>query len=42
MPELVELRRDGDICVLTLSREHKLNAVSHQGERELCAELASP
>jgi enoyl-CoA hydratase/carnithine racemase len=32
---LVELARDGDVCVLTLSREEKLNALSSDVEREL-------
>jgi enoyl-CoA hydratase/carnithine racemase len=42
MPDLVELRRHGETCVLTLRREQKLNAISHEVERELCAALVSP
>jgi enoyl-CoA hydratase/carnithine racemase len=40
--ELVELRREGQTCVVTLRREHKLNAISAQLERELCAALHAP
>lgn len=39
MPELVELRREGRTCLLTLRRERKLNAISRELERELCAAL---
>jgi enoyl-CoA hydratase/carnithine racemase len=39
MPDLVELRREGQTCVLTLRREAKLNAISRQLERDLCAAL---
>src|ERR1700716_3854867 len=40
--ELVELRVDGQTCVVTLRRERKLNAISNQLERELCAALEAP
>jgi enoyl-CoA hydratase/carnithine racemase len=36
---LVETRRDGALCVLTLRREEKLNALSGELERELGAAL---
>lgn len=39
--ELVRIRREGPICVLTLSRPEKLNALSTALERELDAALAS-
>lgn len=39
MSELVGLRRDGPVCILTLQREHKLNAISTAMERELCQAL---
>jgi enoyl-CoA hydratase/carnithine racemase len=39
MPELIELWREGPVCVLHLARERKLNAISRQMERELCAAL---
>lgn len=42
MSELIELRREGQVCVLRLAREAKLNAISTQMERELCAALAAP
>lgn len=42
MAELVELRREGETCVVTLTRERKRNAISNQVERELCAALQSP
>jgi len=32
---LVEIAREGDVCVLTLNREEKLNALSGEVEREL-------
>ena len=32
---LVEIAREGDVCVLTLNREEKLNALSGDVEREL-------
>jgi enoyl-CoA hydratase/carnithine racemase len=41
MPELVELRRHNHVCVLTLRREQKLNAISREMERELCNALDS-
>ncbi|MBV9164641.1 MAG: enoyl-CoA hydratase/isomerase family protein [Solirubrobacterales bacterium] len=39
MPELLELRREQRTCIVTLRREHKLNAISSELERELCAAL---
>lgn len=39
--ELVRIRRDGPVCLLTLSRPEKLNALSTALERELDAALAS-
>lgn len=42
MPDLVGLSRHGRICVLTLQRADKLNAISRQMERELCAALERP
>ena len=36
---LVETRREGPACILTLSREEKLNALSGELERELAAAL---
>jgi enoyl-CoA hydratase/carnithine racemase len=39
MPELVALRRDQQACILTLSREAKLNAISAEMEGALCAAL---
>ncbi len=36
---LVEVRREGAVCVLTLNREEKLNALSSELERELGAAL---
>jgi enoyl-CoA hydratase/carnithine racemase len=36
---LVESRRDGAVCILTLSREEKLNALSSELERDLGAAL---
>ncbi len=36
---LVEVRREGAVCVLTLNREEKLNALSSELERELAAAL---
>jgi enoyl-CoA hydratase/carnithine racemase len=35
MPELVELRAEGPVCVLVLNRPEKLNAISTAVEREL-------
>ena len=39
MTELIELQRERDTCIVTLSRAHKLNAISHRLERELCDAL---
>lgn len=36
---LVELRRDGDVCIVTLRRPEKLNALSTEFERDLKAAL---
>lgn len=41
MPELVEVRREGGACVLTLNRPEKLNALSTAVERELLDALSS-
>ncbi|MGH2994806.1 MAG: enoyl-CoA hydratase/isomerase family protein [Gaiellaceae bacterium] len=41
MPELLEVRREGAACVLTLNRPEKLNALSTAVERELLAALGS-
>jgi enoyl-CoA hydratase/carnithine racemase len=41
MPELVTARREGALCVLTLDRPEKLNALSTAVERELLGALAS-
>jgi enoyl-CoA hydratase/carnithine racemase len=38
---LVETRRDGPVCIVTLSREEKLNALSGELERDLGAALDS-
>jgi enoyl-CoA hydratase/carnithine racemase len=38
---LVDVRREGDTTVLTLQREEKLNALSHQLEGELLAAISS-
>ena len=40
MPEHVEARREGEVCILTLRREEKLNALSTALERELLRALA--
>jgi enoyl-CoA hydratase/carnithine racemase len=37
MSKLVNVQREGDVCVLTLSRPEKLNAISTVVERELAA-----
>jgi enoyl-CoA hydratase/carnithine racemase len=37
---LVGVRRDGEVCVLTLQREEKLNAISSAMERELLEALS--
>jgi enoyl-CoA hydratase/carnithine racemase len=42
MPELIEIHREGRTCTVTLRREHKLNAISGDVERELCAALEAP
>lgn len=42
MAELVELRRDEATCIVTLTREQKLNAISSEVERELCEALVQP
>lgn len=42
MTELIEVRRDGQTCIVTLRRERKLNAISGELERELCAALEAP
>jgi len=39
---LVEVERDGVIAIVRLAREHKLNALSAQVERDLCKALESP
>lgn len=39
MSELVMVRREGEVCVLTLNRPEKLNAISTQVERALGAAL---
>ncbi len=39
---LVDVRREGEICILTLSREQKLNAISSAMEQELCDALTRP
>jgi len=40
--ELIEIRRARQTCIVTLRREHKLNAISGEVERELCAALEAP
>ena len=42
MAELIELRREGQTCIVTIRREDKLNAISGQLERELCAAIDGP
>jgi enoyl-CoA hydratase/carnithine racemase len=42
LPELIELRLEGPTCIVTLRREQKLNAISGEVERELCAALEVP
>jgi enoyl-CoA hydratase/carnithine racemase len=42
LAELIEVRREAQTCVVTLRREHKLNAISGELERELCAALEAP
>jgi enoyl-CoA hydratase/carnithine racemase len=41
MPELVEVRAEGPVCVLVLNRPEKLNAISTAVERELLAAFDS-
>lgn len=41
-PRLLEVSREGAVCLLTLRREEKLNAISTGVERELLEALASP
>jgi enoyl-CoA hydratase/carnithine racemase len=40
--ELIEIHREGQTCIVTLRREHKLNAISGELERQLCAALEGP
>lgn len=42
MSETVAIERRGAICVVSLHRPAKLNAISEQMERELCDAVASP
>lgn len=42
MTELIEIHREGQTCIVTLRREHKLNAISGELERELCGALEAP
>jgi enoyl-CoA hydratase/carnithine racemase len=42
MPEIVTVERLQHACVVRLTREPKLNAISEQMERELCQAVASP
>ena len=43
MPEgLPEVRREGDVCIITFQREEKLNAISTGVERALLDALAGP
>jgi enoyl-CoA hydratase/carnithine racemase len=42
MSETVDTELRGSICVVTLRRPAKLNAISEQMERELCEAVASP
>lgn len=42
MPELIELRRERQTCVVSFRRETKLNAISGQVERELIEALDAP
>ena len=42
MTELFEMHREGQTCIVTLRRERKLNAISGELERELCAALEAP
>src|SRR5437588_1292696 len=40
--ELIESRREGQTCIVTIRREDKRNAISGQLERELCAAIDGP
>jgi enoyl-CoA hydratase/carnithine racemase len=42
MPETVEIERRDSICIVSLHRPAKLNAISEQMERELCEAVESP
>lgn len=42
MAELIELARHEHACIVSFRREHKLNAISNQVERELIAALDAP
>jgi enoyl-CoA hydratase/carnithine racemase len=42
MPELIELRREGRVCIVQFRREAKLNAISSQVEREIIDALDAP
>jgi enoyl-CoA hydratase/carnithine racemase len=42
MPETVEIEVRDSICVISLQRPAKLNAISEQMERELCDAVAAP
>ena len=39
---MLDVRRDGPVCVLTFQREEKLNAISTDVERALLDALAGP
>ena len=41
MPETVEIELRGPICVVSLHRPAKLNAISEQMERDLCDAVTS-
>jgi enoyl-CoA hydratase/carnithine racemase len=42
LAELIQVRREGQTCIVTLRREDKLNAISGEVERGLCAALEGP
>ena len=42
MTELIEMQCERQTCIVTLRRERKLNAISGELERELCAALEAP
>ncbi len=42
MSELVRVERHGSTCIVRLQREQKLNAISAELERQLCAALERP